>query len=116
MQHNKVGEQNLFRLFGRFNFILIFSALISLLSAGSFEDFKKNQSTAFANYKEENDRTFLDFLKSDWEAYLLKEPNSAYEEKKPRELYPARSIVVKKQGPKVNIKIKNKKVLALITY
>ena len=108
MRQNKVGEQKFYRLFGRSSFILLITALFSFLSAGSFEDFRKNQSTAFQNFKEENDRTFVNYLKSDWEAYLLKEPLAAFKEAKPRELYPARNIVVKKQGPRVNIKVGEK--------
>ena len=108
MLHNKVGEQKLYKLFGRSSLLFVFTALFSLLSAGSFADFHKSQSKAFENYKEENDRVFSTYLKSDWEAYLLKEPLSTYKEEKPRELYPARNIVIKKQGPRVSIKIDKK--------
>ncbi|MDB2562970.1 hypothetical protein N9X61_05125, partial [Sulfurimonas sp.] len=108
MLHNKDGELKLYKQFGLFSFIVGLSVFSSLVYGGSFADFRKNQSTAFQNYQEENDREFTTYLKSDWEAYLLKEPLLAYEEAKPRELYPARNIVVKKQGPRVNIKIAKK--------
>ena len=105
MLHNKVGEQNLFEQLGRSSFILGLSALFYILSASSFADFRKTQVTAFQNYKDESDRTFSAYLKSDWEAYFVKESIPIYEEAKPRELSPARIITVVNQGPHVSIKI-----------
>jgi len=105
---NKVGEQNLYKRLGHSSLILITFALSSLFAEGSFADFRKSQSDSFQNYKEENDRIFTSYLKSDWEEYLLKEPLSTYKEEKPREIYPAGNMIVKKQGPKVNIKIAKK--------
>ena len=110
MLQNKVGEQNLFKQLGRFSIVAIFSTFFTLLSAnnGSFADFKKSQSHSFEHYKEENDRIFTDYLKSDWEAYTLKEPLYTYIEPKPRSIFSARRITTKKQGPRVNIKITKK--------
>lgn len=108
MQQNKVGEQNLLKQLGRSSLIVITSALFSCLSASSFADFKKSQSTAFTNYKEENDRIFTQYLKLDWEAYLLKKPISRYEEQKPREILVANKKTVKKQGPKISIYVAKK--------
>ena len=107
MLHNRVGEQNLFKQLGRSSFILGLTALFYILSASSFADFRRSQSTAFHNYKDENDRTFSAYLKEGWEAYFSKKPAIAYEEPKPREVYQAKNIIVKDQGPRVSIKIKN---------
>jgi hypothetical protein len=111
VQQNKVGEQKLYKRLGHSSLllVLVLTALISQLRAESFADFRRDQSSGFKNYKEENDRIFTSYLKSDWEAYYLKDPLSTYKEKKPREIYPARNIVVKKQGPRVNIEVEKKK-------
>mgnify|MGYP006883070009 CR=1 FL=1 len=105
MRQNKVGEQNLFKQLGRSSFTLVCSALVCIVSASSFADFRKTQSTTFQNYKDESDRTFGTYLKSEWEAYFVAESIPIYEKAKPRELSPARIITVKDQGPHVSIKI-----------
>ena len=105
MLHNKVGDQKLFKVFGHFSRLVLLSLLASSLSAASFANFKRTQSTQFKNYKEENDRIFTSYLKSDWQAYYFNESLHTYKEKKPQELFPAKNTVVKKQGPRISIEV-----------
>lgn len=114
MRQNKVGELKLYKRCGHSSLlvfiILVCSVVVSELSAEDFEDFRRDQSSTFKNYKEENDRTFLSYLKSDWEAFSLEKPFSGYKDKKLREISSARNNVMKKQGPRVNIEIQKKKI------
>ncbi len=106
---NKVGGQKLYNQFGRSSLLLVVSALLTLLSAQSFSDFKRSQVDSFTSYKDDNDKTFNNYLKSSWEAYVSKKPISFYEKPKPVEISPAKHRNIKKIGPRVSIKIKNKK-------
>ena len=99
----------MYNLFGRSSLFLILTALVTLLSAESFSNFKRSQADSFKSYKDENDKIFNNYLKSSWEAYISKKPISLYEKPKPLEISPAKYRNIKKIGPKVNIKIKNKK-------
>ena len=109
MQQNKDGEQLSWKLFGLFSIISFLS--ISILNAGSFEDFKRSQASNFKQYKDERDSAFNNYLKSEWKAYQEKQGISAYEEPKPKKLPIAKAEPIKKVGPKVNIKIKKVKSL-----
>ena len=99
---NKVGEQNLFKPLGLFSLAFFFSLSLSA-NDGTFADFKRIQTNSFQSFKDEHDEVFNKYLKKAWEAYLAQGQFSAYEEKKPRDIYPARKKQVKKQGPKINI-------------
>ena len=103
--HNKVGEQNLYKLSGHFSVLLIISVLSSILGAESFSEFKKSQADLFKQYKYEHDKTFNNYLKSNWEAYLSKKPLSFYETPKPESILPTSEKHPKKLGPKIHMKI-----------
>ena len=102
--HNKAGEQNLYNLFGHFSLLLIISVLSSTISAESFSEFKKSQTDLFNNYKNEHDKTFNKYLKSNWEGYSSKKPLSFYEAPKPVSILPTIEKRVKRLGPKVQMK------------
>ena len=117
MRQNKIEEQKVYKGRGHSSLLLVFlvcTSLFSLSKAESFADFRRDQSQSFQNYKEENDRMFSAYLKSDWEAYLLKDPLVTYKEQKPKKLYPAKKILVKKQGPSMTIDIEKKQAVVVI--
>ena len=103
MQQNKDGVQRLYKLFGLFSLTLLLGS--SLLSAGSFEDFKRSQSESFKKYKDERDVAFNKFLKAQWRAYTSKKGVDVYEEPKPTKIPKAKPKSIVKVGPKVNIKV-----------
>jgi hypothetical protein len=103
VQRNKDGVQNLFRLFGRFNLALLLGA--TLLSAGSFEDFKKVQSESFSKYRDERDNAFNDYLKAQWKEYKAFVTAPMYKEPKPKSITPLREQKAPNVGPVVQIKL-----------
>ena len=103
MQQNKDGALKLFKQFGLFSLSLVISS--TLLSAGSFEDFKHSQSESFKKYKDERDAAFNKFLKAQWKAYSAKKGVKVYEKPKPKKIPQAKPVEIKKVGPKVNIKV-----------
>lgn len=108
MQQNKDGAHKLFKQFGLFSVSIILGS--SLLSAGSFEDFKRSQAENFKQYKDERDVAFNKYLKAQWKAYSAKKKVEVYDTPKPKKIPQANPIEIKKVGPKVNI-LMPKKVL-----
>jgi hypothetical protein len=103
VQQNKDGAHKLFKQFGLFSLTLAVSS--SLLSAGSFEDFKRSQAESFKQYKDERDVAFNKFLKAQWKAYNVHKGVKVYEKPKPKKIPTAKPKEIKKVGPKVNIKV-----------
>lgn len=103
MQRNKDGVQHCLKRFGLFSIIAILS--VSILSAASFENFKRTQSSSFKEYKDERDSIFNNYLKSQWKVYKEQQSKVIYEKPKPKKLPTAMAKPIKKVGPKVNIKI-----------
>ncbi len=101
MQVNKVGEQNLFRLFGHFSVAALFFA--GTLFASSFEDFKKSQDAAFASYKDKRDAEFKKHLDAEWKEYVAKQTSPFYEKPKPKNIAPTTSKPIKSVGPKIRV-------------
>ena len=109
MLHNKVGEQKLYNLFGRFSLLIIISALFTLLHAKSFENFRQSNLDTHNVNLDEKDKVFSNYLKSEWEAYASNDILSLYEKSKPNEISPARYTKSTNIGPKVNIYIEKSK-------
>ncbi len=109
MQQNKDGVQNLFSLFGRFNLLLLVSA--TLLTAGSFEDFKQVQSESFSKYKDERDNAFNNYLKAQWKEYNAYITAPLFVEPKPKSITPLQEKKAPDVGPIVQIQIPKKKQL-----
>ena len=103
VQQNKVGERKLFKLFGLFSLVYLF--LSTTLLSGSFEDFKKTQSSAFSEYRDKNDLAFSTYLKAEWQEYSAKESAPLYEKQKPKSIRAAEPKPIKALGPRVNIKV-----------
>ena len=103
MQQNKDGVQSLFNLFGRFNLLLLLS--VTLVSASSFEDFKRVQSESFSNYKDERDNAFNDYLKAQWKEYKAFITPPMYKEPKPRSITPLQETKAPEVGPLVQIRV-----------
>ena len=103
MRHNKDGEQNCCRLFGRFSVLLLAGTL--LLQAETFSEFKRQQAAAYSKYKDENDRAFASYLKSQWKAYKKFVSHSLYEKPKPKSLPKTLQKPAPKVGPKVVIRV-----------
>ncbi|WP_373072901.1 hypothetical protein [Sulfurimonas sp.] len=103
MQQNKDGVHKLFKQFGLFSLTLALSS--SLLSAGSFEDFKRSQAESFKKYKDERDVAFNKFLKAQWKAYNAHKGVKVYEEPKPEKIPAAKPKEIEKVGPLVHIKV-----------
>lgn len=112
MQQNKDGGQHYLNRFGLFSIIAILSA--SLLSAGTFENFKRSQSSDFKQYKDKRDTAFNNYLKSEWKVYQEQLGTPVYEKPKPKKLPTAKTEPIKKVGPKVNIKIKEVKPIEVV--
>ncbi|MBA1433554.1 MAG: hypothetical protein FAF04_08205 [Epsilonproteobacteria bacterium] len=106
MQRNKDGVQNLFKQFGRFNLLVLLS--VTLLSAGSFEEFKKVQSESFSNYKDERDNAFNEYLKAQWKEYKAFITPPMYKAPKPKSITPLQETKAPKVGPLVQIKVPKK--------
>ncbi len=104
MQQIKVGEQKSLRLFGRFSLLLVLC--ISLLDAGSFEDFKREQAESFKQFKDERDNAFNKYLKEEFKAYKAAQGIVIYEKPKPKEIAKAKPLKTKSVGPKTTIKVK----------
>lgn len=105
MRQNKVGEQKLFSLFGRFSLILLIG-FTTLNAQQSFRDFKKSQAQSFQTYKDERDNAFNAYLKQEWKAYSVLRSEPLYEKTKPIEIEAAKPQVLKPVGPKIDVKIK----------
>ena len=103
MQTNKVGGLKLSRQFGLFSLICLLS---STLIAGSFENFKRTQNSAFTKYRDEKDVAFKNYLKAPWQEYTAKESQSLYERQKPKSITPTLQKKIKSVGPYINIKLK----------
>ncbi|QOP46040.1 hypothetical protein [Sulfurimonas paralvinellae] len=109
MQRNKDGVQNLFSQFGRFNLLLLLS--VTLLSAGSFENFKRVQSASFSKYKDERDNAFNDYLKAEWQEYKAYITAPLYKEPKPKSITPLQEKKAPNVGPIVQIRVPKAKQL-----
>ncbi|MCF6340173.1 MAG: hypothetical protein L3J10_05425 [Sulfurimonas sp.] len=105
MQHNKVGELKLFKLFGHFS-LLISLLFITSLNAKSFEDFKRFESQSFNAYKDERDSAFNKYLLQHWKIYNVQNSTPLYEKSKPRDIIPASEKKLKPVGPKISIYVK----------
>ena len=105
MQHNKVGELKLFKLFGHFS-LLISLLFITSLNAKSFEDFKRSESQSFKAYKDERDRAFNKYLLQHWKIYDVQNSTPLYEKSKPRDIIRTTEKKLKPVGPKISINIK----------
>lgn len=98
-------------------FSLIFLLYVSILSAGSFENFKYSQSSDFKKFKDERDTAFTSYLRSEWKVYQEQVTKSIYKKPKPKTLPSTTSKPIEKVGPKVNIiikKIKQEKIVKKI--
>jgi len=104
VQQNKVGEPKLFKLFGHFSLALIIGA--TSVYGSSFEDFRKSQTEAFAQYKDERDNAFNSYLKQQWSAYKVYQGKKRYETPKPKKLPHTQQTKSKSVGPKVIIRVK----------
>ena len=102
MRQNKVGEQKVFKKFGRFSFIVLMS--VSALHAGSFEDFKRTQQESFQQYKDEKDAEFNNYLKEQWKAYKEFAGQPLYEKPKPKVAPKTTFKQPESVGPKIIIK------------
>jgi len=109
VQQNRDGVQNLLRLFGRFNLGLLLGA--TLLSAGSFEDFKQVQSESFSHYKDARDNAFNNYLKAQWKEYNAYITAPMFAEPKPKSITPLQEKKAPDVGPLVQIQIPKKKKL-----
>lgn len=105
MQENKVGEHKLFSQFGHFSLLVFFCIFFTNLNAASFSEFKRSQSSAFEQYKDEKDKAFSVLLKSNWEEYTAKKSIALYEIPKPTKIISTRKKDIKKLGPKVHINL-----------
>ena len=103
MQQNKDGERKQYKQFGLFNLIILL--LTTALYAGSFEEFKKNQNSAFTEFRDKNDRAFNSYLKAQWEEYTAQESAPLYQRQKPKNITPSLEKEIKSVGPRVNIKL-----------
>ncbi len=101
MQVNKVGEQKLFRLFGHFSLLILFSS--TALLSSSFEDFKKSQDSSFVSYTDKRDSEFNKYLNSQWSEYSVYKGVPFYESPKPKNILSTQSKPTKSVGPKINI-------------
>ena len=104
MLQNKVGEQRLYRLFGRFSLLYFFSIGMSLLHAESFAEFKKSQSDTFTTYLDQSDKTFEKYLRSNWEEYTSHKASPLYTQPKPEKIIFSKKIRLKARGPLVHIR------------
>jgi len=103
VQINKVGGLKLSKRFGLFSLLLLL--LTSTLVAGSFENFKRTQNSAFTKYRDEKDVAFNSYLKAQWQEYTAKESKPLYEKQKPKSITPTLQKKIKSVGPHVNIKL-----------
>lgn len=106
MQQNKVGELNFYKQFGLCSLALLLTSVLTSLSAETFADFKRTQSASFKEYKDEKDKAFNRYLKSEWEAYKEQELQHLYEKPKPKTILPKNSTRIKSVGPRITISIK----------
>jgi len=104
VQQNRVGEQNLYSLFGLFS--LAFILLVPSLGAKSFEDFKRVQNISFDNYKDKRDSEFSKYLKVQWNEYISNTPFKLYEKQKPKSLVSTFQKSIKSVGPSISIFVK----------
>jgi len=102
-QHNRVGCQRLFKLFGHFSIVLVFGT--SSLVAGSFEDFKRSQVDAFTKYTDANDAKFKVFLEKQWKEFNVFQGKPLYEKPKPKKIAITQPMEIKSVGPKVMISV-----------
>ncbi len=103
MQQNKVGEQNLYRLFGLFNLVFLF--LSTTLFSQSFEEFKRSEESAFTKYKDDRDAAFNNYLKAQWDEYTAQMGKPHYEKEKPKYIESTLPKEMQSVGPQVIIKI-----------
>ena len=106
MQQNRDGVQEQYKLSGLFS--LLFLLLSVSLYAGSFEDFKRTQSSQFTDYKDKRDAEFENYLTSTWKEYTAKATKGFYDKPKPKNIAPTVERKVRDLGPKVNIKLQKK--------
>ena len=104
MLRNKVGEQNLSKMFGHFSLLFLF--FLNVGYAGTFEDFKRKQTTSFQTYKNDNDKKFSNYLKSQWNSYSVEYSSKLYKDLKPKYISSVKSKKIKSVGPVISIKVK----------
>ena len=105
MQVNKVGERNLFRLFGHFSLLVLLSS--TLVEASSFENFKKSQDIAFTNYKDTRDSEFRKHLTLGWKEFNAQKSIALYEKAKPKTIASTLEKPIMTVGPKIYIQDSN---------
>lgn len=113
MQANKDGERKLFRLFGHFSLLVLLGS--TLVDASSFENFKKSQNIAFAQYKDTRDSEFRKYLTAGWKEFVTQQPTSLYEKAKPKNTSSLPEKPIISIGPKLNIitpTLQNETILA----
>lgn len=103
MQQNKVGEQRLYRLLGHFSLLILFAA--SLVSAATFEGFKKSQISSFKEYTQSQDKEFKASLESQWLEYNALKGIPLYEKPKPKNIASSVYRPIKSVGPKISVQI-----------
>lgn len=103
MLHNKDGELKSYRLFGLFNFTLLF--LSTTICSASFENFKHQQESSFIKYNDKRDAAFNKFLKLQWQEYSAKQSAPFYEKEKPKSITPTIEKRIKNLGPMMVVKI-----------
>ena len=103
MRHNRDGERKCCRLFGLFSLLLLAGSL--LLEAETFTHFKRKQVAEFKEYKDANDKAFVHYLKSQWQAYKKFRGVTLYDEPKPKKMPRTQPVTPPKAGPKIYIKL-----------
>ena len=110
MQQNRVGEQKSYKQFGHFSLLIFFC--ITLVSAASFEDFKKSQDVAFAKYSDEKDKAFKSYLESQWNEYSTQKSLPLYEKPKPKNIPSSVEKQIENVGPKISVELPQKEQVA----
>ena len=103
MRHNRDGEQKSYNLFGLFSLFILLG--ISSLYGGSFEDFKKAQSTSYQSFREEKDAEFSQYMKQQWQEFEALYSPALYEKPKPKTIPSSATAPIKPVGPKITITI-----------
>ncbi len=103
VQISRDGGQRQFKLSGLFSLGFLF--LASSLFAQSFADFKREQQSEFAQYRDVRDQEFNNYLKSEWEEYTAKNSPPVYENPKPKHISPTVAKKIISVGPKIHIRV-----------
>jgi len=104
VQHNKVGERELFSRFGRFS-LLIFLAAFSYAQADDFEEFKEVQNAAFSKFRNKQDTEFNSYLKAQWSEYRAFVSPKLFTQPKPTMVPLASQKSVVPLGPNIHLRV-----------